>query len=408
MRRAHPPFQSLLLLLALLMAPSPGYAQLQVGALIDTEIKKGGSDSSHLLNQTPTDEWTLYTPNIRLFFSGSVGTQWEFFGSLQADHYFGVELSDPFVSILNIRWKPDSRGRFEVVAGRFVTPFGRYQDRLLSLDNWFVHLPLTHARLLPVSKVSGIYPFNRQGALRYDGLDPQAILYQRFYSQGLMLTGKLANETFSYYLAATTAPASTKFDVIKNNRPSFIGRIEVQPFIWAKLGISANNGPYLKPAPENDFLSDAERSRYTQTSFNTDLTLSYAYYQLAVDWTWNRWLSPNLNFLDLVNPPPLEELEAIVNVVGFEGRMDFPFLVGSYAAVRYEFTRSNTIQSQVNYYGITATANINWMRDTDRAEFVLGYKVRRGIILKASYLYSTNAGVDLDDDVVAVQLSFAI
>ena len=129
---------------------------LQVGGLLDLELKKGGPDSSPVHNQTPDSTWSIYTPNVRLFFNSSISDRWMANAVIQADHlYTGTELSTPFFSALNLNWLAVPEHNLSFTFGRFITPFGLYKDRTLSSANPFVHYPLTMARYLTVDRKRG-------------------------------------------------------------------------------------------------------------------------------------------------------------------------------------------------------------------------------------------------------------
>ncbi|MEX2368628.1 MAG: hypothetical protein WD510_03890, partial [Balneolaceae bacterium] len=341
------------------------------------------------INQTPNDKWLVYVPSIRLFVNAPISDEWVVSGALQTDYYAGYR-SDLFFSSFNINWMPSERLKF--TAGRFATPFGRYDELLLSSENPFVHMPLSHVWNMPVDRKRG-YVFS---ATSYDGVPGQSMVYRRLYSQGLMMSGTTEEETLQYQLSAALTSVSSYTDIGEQNRPALIGRLVWRPVIWNKIGFSLANGPYMVDDPINDILSDEKRAGYLQTIVTAYTEFSYRYYQLLFQYTFNRWDSP------WIDPEgELVEDDIANDVAHYMGqfKMRFPFWVGGYGAVRFEkyLPKEITLRS----VGITGQPT----PDKHRFEFVLGYQVHRNIVLKASYLLSRNEREELKDDVFAVQIS---
>jgi hypothetical protein len=372
-------------------------AQVQIGGLADFEIRKGGSDSSPYVNQTPNENWSVYSPYLRLFISGDISEKWFVSAALQADHYHGNHLSAPFFSVMNINYMPIDGSNFTVTAGRFVTPYGAYSNRVLSSENPFVHLPLTHASGLPISKTRGTL---------YDGVDYSdnitglTMVYQRMYTQGIMIKNRLGESgLLRYNLAATLAPASSHFDYGEHSKPAFTGRVVFQPVVWGSLGLSLSQGPYMKRDEVNASLTDDELEDFTQTLFGTDLKLSYHYFTFLASYNWSKWEAPYLDSLG-TSPSYLWEDEVRVQHISSELIADFPFLPGAYAGIRVERLISGDLKRGRSSYQYE-----KWTYDRNRIEFTTGLKLERNVILKASYLYSTNSGAELDDNVFVLQLS---
>lgn len=367
----------------------PAFGQITFGGLAEFEIRKGGNDSDPTINQTPNGNWIVYVPSVRLFVNSAISENWYISGALQSDYYTGHR-SDIFVSSFNLNWLPTDRLR--ITAGRFITPFGRYDELLLSSANPFVHLPLSHVWNMPVDRKQG-YVFS---GTSYDGVAGQSLVYRRLYTQGLMISGTTENDFLQYQVASVLTSVSSYTDVGEQNRPAFIGRLVVRPVIWNKTGISFARGPYLVDDPINDVLSDEKRSEYLQTIVSAFTEFSYHYFQLLMEYTFNRWDSPWINSEgELVE----DFIENDVTHYMTKFKVRFPFWVGGYGAVRYERYLPHEIR--LDSRGITGQPT----PDKDRFEFVMGYKINRNLTLKTSYLLSRNDGEELNDDVFSVQLS---
>lgn len=387
---------SFVVLITILAIGLPVKAQIQLGGLADFEIRKGGSDSSPYVNQTPWDKWSVYTPSIRLFVNADISENWFINSALQADYYNSRKLSDLFFSVININWMPIDDSEFTATIGRFVTPYGAYSKRVLSSDNPFVHLPLSHASGLPVNRYIGILADDVEYSENITGL---TMVYQRMYSQGIRIENQVGESgRFGYNLAATLAPATGHFDSGQYNTPSFTGRLTLQPAIWSEFGFSFSTGPFMRRDLFEASFIDSDPSSYRQTLLGTDLSISYRYFTILAEYNWSRWKAP---YISQLSGAVDEDMEASINHLSGEAVVNFPFFVGGYAGIRLEQLFSSEIGSGSGVYNTGDT----WTYDRNRIEFLAGYKLHRNITMKISYLYGTDSGPGLDADVFAIQLS---
>jgi hypothetical protein len=376
----------------------PIQAQVVIGGLADFEIRKGGSDSSPYVNQTPNANWSVYTPYLRLFIQGDLSEKWFISAALQADHYEGTKLSPVFFSLMNINYLPFQSSNFTVSAGRIVIPYGAYSKRVLSSENPFVHLPLTHAAGLPISKTHGTLYNNVDYGEDVNGL---TMIYQRMYTQGVMVKDRLGeNEWLQYELAATLASASSFFEYGEHSKPAFTGRVVLHPVVWGSVGFSLSSGPFLKKDVANGVLSDEDLSKYTQTLIGTDLQLSYHYLTFLASYNWSEWKTPYFN-PETTPRDYLWDDRVEVQHISTELIADFAFFPGAYAGIRLERLLPGDISS---YSDITNPVR-PWSYDRDRVELVTGIKLQRNVIFKASYLFATDNGPNLKDDVFTLQIS---
>jgi hypothetical protein len=388
------------------------YAQISISGLADFELRQAGEDSSPYVNQTPGENLSIYTPNLRLFISGNISDQWFINSALQADYYDGKELSDPFFSLLNINWTPDLNSNLLVTAGRFITPYGSYSNKFISSENPFVHLPMSHSSGLPVSATFGHLGdgiSNPEDISRLYGEDEKGttMVYSRMYSQGIRFSYAFGESKWlEINAAATLAPVSTHLDYGQYSSPAKVARITLQPVIWAKLGLSVSNGTFLQENAANDSLLIYDITSYKQKSKGADLTLNYRYYTLMLEWNNSFWKAPFYDPQTSDSDSPQTGL-AETDHYSAEFVYDLPFLVGAYIATRYEHISNGEIEI---YEKDNSDNRINqifrdWTYSRTRIEFVTGYKLQRNITLKGSYLISDDDGPKLDDNVISIQLS---
>ncbi len=387
-------------------------AQVNIAALTDFEIRMAGKNSSPYINQTPGDNLSAYTPNIRLFMSAGVSDQWFVNSVLQADHYEGEKLSTPFFSLMNVNWSPNINSDFIVTLGRFVTPYGSYSTRFLSSENPFVHLPLSIASGLPLSKRLGFLSGAKESPERIGkvyGKDEKGLtmIYQRMYSQGLKAAYSFGESDWaSFDIAYTLAPASSNLDYGQQDTPALTGRVILKPAVWAEIGFSYSSGTFLTEDTANDTLLIYDLSSYKQNLHGADLSLNYRYYKLNLAYNYSHWKAPYYD-QNTSTSDSRRTGKASVSHLSAELIMDFPFLVGGYFAARYE----KMISGDIELYRRDSSGQKTdqtftiWTYDRERIELVAGYKLHQNIIFKASYLYSDDTGPQLDDDVFALQLS---
>ncbi|MBO6535092.1 MAG: hypothetical protein JJ966_02640 [Balneolaceae bacterium] len=401
-----------LIVTLLVLSSSSLFAQFSISGLADFELRHAGDDSSPYINQTPGKGWAMFTPNLRLIMSGDISDSWFVSAVLQADHYEGKKLSDPFFSVFNINWTPNLESDLLLTFGRFVIPYGSYSSRFLSFDNPFVHLPLSHASGFALSKNFGFISEGRYnpGALKnfYGQTEPGAtMVYQRMYTQGLLVSHAFGEEDrIRAKIAATHAPASSHLDYGQGENFALSGRLEVQPIVWATLGLSASRGTFLQNSASNDSLLIYDLSSYNQELMGADLSLNYQYYTLNVEWNQSFWKAPYYNRETSTQASPRTG-KATIDHYSMELIYDTPFLVGAHLAIRYEHINEGEIEI---YERDNANLKINetvgdFTYARTRTEITAGYKLDRNIILKGSYLISSNNGPDLDDNVFAIQLS---
>jgi len=375
--------------------------QITWGGLVDFEIRKGGQGARALLNQTPNPNWSFFMPNMRLFTTADISEKWWFNATLQSDYYGQETMHSPFFSLLNINFQPFETNNFTIQAGRITTPFGYNHRQILSSDNPFANLSLESAWNLRVDKKLGYFP---TGPIDYSSNSGMAPVYQRRYTQGMAVTGTLGKANFvDYTIAITTAPASGFLEYSQGS-PSFIGRVVLQPVIWAKIGASFSHGSYMMRNEDmNKNLTDKELQSFKQTIYAFDATFSYSYFELTGQWLYNNWGAPLQGITSTADiVPPHEKLDLELTHWLIQSKVNLPFLVGAYVAVRYENMDFGDNPSKVMFPNGNPPP---WIAETNRYEFVFGYKITRSIIGKLSWQDGSNEGTDRDDYVFTAQLS---
>lgn len=389
-KRIHKSMKRLTALFILLITPFTVNSQFLIGGLADFEMRKGQSGSSLFVNQTPNGNLNVMIPSVRLFGIGVLSEKWFLEATLQSDTYSN-ELSPVYFSLLNVNWLPIKDSEFMVTAGRFVIPYGRHPDQILSSENMFINLPLSYAFHFGIDKNSGIQSGDLYSPSSYRRA--ASMIYRGGYSQGLSISNQSRNQELLYELAMSMSPVSVFAEVGNHDIPSFIGRIQYSPIIWLQAGISASYGPFMQRSPENEFLSRSELKEFRQTMIGGYIEFSWLYYSLAVDVNYSHWSVPDHIYKGMLFRDPAPKIWHYS--AEFSSRL--PFLPGAYAAVRYEMFVPEKIWQDQNYF--------RFADEAERAELVFGYKLNRKVTAKAGYsFYTLNPGPS-NADVLALQLS---
>ncbi|MEX0681713.1 MAG: hypothetical protein WD097_10065 [Balneolales bacterium] len=397
------------LLLLLCISAGSSFSQITFGGLTEIEIRKGERDSSPYLNQTPSDQWTLFTPRVRLFFLADISPSWFVEGSFQADHYYSESLSNVIIAMLNVNWVPSSRENLRIGAGSFPTPFGAYASRIHQSNNPFIQLPLMYARGMPINRQTGIYQPGSSGGYDLNSYYGLSLVYRRAYSQGLLLhLADHRNQRYDLRLAATLMPVSGYENFGRYGRPALTARASFRPFIWLNTGISISHGAYL--SPDNDtreMLDGVSFEQYTQTIVAANAEISYTYIRLLGEAGWNRWKVPDVDeYYELAEGP--FNADAWFGMA--ELQFNFPFYPGMYSGFRAESIQPKHLGRSGGYgYGSGTETGMTvgraWAYTTWRYEWVVGRKLTRDITLKTSYLLTDNHYSDTEDNVFSIQLS---
>lgn len=361
------------------MMTSP--AQVTWGAIFDFEFRKGGEGSSLERNELVDGNPQFSVHRFQLFLDAAVDDHVAFTAKLAnnvvvQDDLKKIELQLAYVSFTDIA----GRG-LNVSVGRILTPFGLFAKRQLSPDNPFIGSPLYFQYQVNVSPTFGYRPTLTRGDI-YGGL---STMYLGGYYTGVELFGTLFRETFDFDFALTNAPISSfRSDVNTNGGLSFQGRVGVRPAMFISAGTSLSYGAFMDESLENRFLEDLER--YKQSSIGFDFTLDWQFYKLTGEFIYNRWNAPFIVIDYIVSPPygsglpSGAELDLVSREVLVDLKVDMPFLVGSYVAVRFNLLEFDTIEDPLN-----AGSAIAWASGVRRYALGVGYRLTRTVLFKAGY-----------------------
>ncbi len=402
-----------ILLGALLAFALPGLCQISIGGLADLELRWADEDSAPYINQTPKSGLSLFTPNLRLFFDGELGSGWAITGAVQSDFYGRKELSPMFFSLLAVQWQPFAERSLMLSAGRLIIPVGSYSERFLSSEHPFRHLPFSHEWTLPIDKKRGYYA----GPRSYEKFPGMTMIYNRMYTQGISVGGFLGdNSELGYTLLWGMNSPSGFYDYAEHGMSGFMARFTWQPVISLRIGTSAGYGPYMKSSAENDMLSKEDLASYTQYLIGADLEYSYKYVIFRAEYLYTEWNTP----WTAPTPAPTigfdspainsegtfwlreKDVRAGAQSVNMELIYRIKGIPGLSLAGRFEYLTFSDLAIGGGAYG---SSGPQWFPDIFRTEAGLNYTLSRNVKSKLTWLHTVNDGNDLADDTFGLQIS---
>ncbi len=368
------------------------YSQILWNGIYTFEIKKGGDDSSELINELPNENFNIFPGKLQLFLDTEIEADKIYFSSkIEANTIKNIKLSPLRIYQISIIFVNLFDRDINVEAGRILTPFGKFKELQHNPDNPFISFPLSHVYYMNVSRKRGF--FNPAKWEPDPGLE---IAYHGTYYSGVKAFGSFFDRQFQYDLAITNGPLSNYgTDLELNNEPGFIGRVAFEPKPWLNLGASFSTGAFIEEDPVNE---NFDIDKYKQTAFGGDLRINYMYYDFIFEYIYNTWKAP---VISQDNSRLLaDEVDLNVNSLFASLKIDLPFLVGAYVAGKYEMLNFN------NIFNPLTNRNQNWDEDHKAFEFAFGYKLSPRTLWKISYrINDTDANPEPDDNIFGTQVS---
>ena len=213
-------------------------------------------------------------------------------------------------------------------------------------------------------------------------------IYDSWWTNGIVLVGAL--DIFDYAIGVTTGALSNP-KAEGNGRPSYVGRVGIEPLLGVSAGVSGFWGPYLSPEAADGNLvrvpppSDGEVYDFGQAAVGADLNLLFGPFSIFAEGLYTLW-----------------QVHNVVPDFGLwtwflEARYDV--LPQLYVAARYD----HMIFDRVDFMGDPTP----WDHDVWRIEPAVGIRLARGATLKVVAQATFRAGPigDTEDYLLATQLS---
>lgn len=378
-----------------------GFSQLQINGSVDFEISKAGDESRFITNGIPSKykEFNLGITQLNAFLFAPISDEFFFEARVQLDTWGGGKINPPRIALANITWaNPDNDYLFRI--GRFISPFGFYAKRQISTERVFINHPLGYTYFTNISDIRGYWPqagnnTNEEYQVGDVGLPT---LYFGGYTSGIGGTWEIKKDKLFLDAAITNGTPITISE--RSTLPNIAGitRLEIIPSIYWSQGISFSYGSFLQADAINESIRDDNNfQKYTQLLIGTDTKVAFTYFEIIGEAIYSSWNVPSYN------GSSFEENNG--SLVGYQlsnisGNIDIkyepPSFTGGFVAVRAEglyFIEST------NRNGDT----LKWDDDVSRITGVIGYKLTRNILTKASF--SEQGNFDGSEYAFRIQIS---
>ncbi len=329
----------------------------------------------------------LVNPRLSLFTDAQIGSHVYFFTQSRVDRDFDPHDQEVRVRLdeYALRINPSGGEYFELQIGQFATVVGNFVQRHLSWDNPFINAPLPYENLTAVSDVEA--PSNVRDFLSGFTLDEDEnlpIIWGPSYATGASVAGKIGE--FNYALevknsALASRPQSWNITEIGFDHPTVSGRIGLRPNEAWNFGISASDGPYLRPEAEPTLPLGQGIGDYHELLLGQDISYAAHHLQLWAEFYEVRFQVPRVGDVDTL----AYYLEA-----------KYKFTPQFFGAMRWNQQLYSTVPDG-------AGGSTRWGHDLWRIDTSVGYRFTAHTQLKLQYSFqdTTSDSRDLRHTVAA-------
>lgn len=380
-------------LIAMLLASGlSAQFQIAVNANLEMGLSHAGEGSHFFYNGVSRDHtgWRAGVKEANAMVSLLYGDRW----ALNTRFFLGREEDGPLerfdMPLLNLEWNSrDARWRLQL--GRFINPFGLFNEKQLPMDRTMVPLPVTH---LYSSRISNIF-----GGWHYPEGAPSELQARRRgwplhyyggYQTGLRADWILQPDRWTLSAAITSGAAFAPDQLEEPLKLGVNARLQWQPAWFWKQGFSFSHGHIMKRTPQNVVLEDLDR--YRQTLIGTDLTAGFGYWELSGEAMagWHRvpFFDPEAgDFVRRSDGSPADEV--LFQWAGWlQLRVEPPFLTGSWLAW----------QSGLVHFGADplSPTTRTWDEPAWNHQVGLGYKITPWLLFRSTYTWLQVRGASGD------------
>ncbi len=291
-----------------------------------------------------------------------------------------------------LRYKPWLNHNLHFQFGKFVSPFGAYNQRHDTTADPFVRPPLMYDYRTMVS--SEFLPRTNDGFIRWKD-DPATwrprgapIIWGNPYQMGFMFLGGFHNLDFRLAVmnsAPSSEPGEWNSQIGQASHPSYVAHVGYRILPELYVGMAYNTGPYLGERARASFANEGFNS-YKQKTWEMEFLFERGKTQVRGEILRDMW--------EVVNV-----LDYPVDVSGYV-EVKQKFLTGFYGALRFGTIRYNRIH-------LSSGAKDAWDFDIWRGQAALGYRMMRNLELRAEYMRNQSKDPQHPlDNLLALQCRF--
>ena len=332
----------------------------------------------------------LFNPRLTLFLDAQYGSQIYFFAQSRLDRGFdpsdrGAQVRlDEYAS----RITPWEDGRFTLQIGKFATVVGNWVPRHLSWENPFINAPLVYENITPVSDKSGpASPLDFVRRFDHGKYEFNPVIWGPSYASGASVSGRIGQ--FDYAAEIKNSSLSSRpesWSVTENgfDDPSFNARLGFRPNQVWNFGVSAGEGPYLRPEAERTLPRGRDLDDYGEFVFGQDASFALHHLQLWAEFYEARFEVPRVGDADTF----AYYLEA-----------KYKFTPQLFGALRWNQQIFSKIDNGMG-------GSIRWSQNLAKIDLAAGYRFTSHTQLKMQYSFQQETtGPGDDNHIFAAQFT---
>ena len=288
-----------------------------------------------------------------------------------------------------LRYRPWLSRNLHIQYGKFVSPFGAYNQRHDTAADPFIRPPLMYdyrtmvsSRLIPRTNNGFINWKYAPGIFRPVGAP---VIWGNPYQVGAMVFGGLRNLDFRLAVmnsATSSEPDMWNYQIGRKTHPSYVAHIGYRILPELYLGMAYGAGPYLdedaKPSVE-----EGDFNHYKQKIWQVEFLFERGKTQIRGEAFHDTWEVKNVR-------------DYPVDISGYV-EIQQKFLSGFYGALRYGTVRYNEIR-------LSSGQREVWDFYIWRGQVALGYRILRNLDVRAEYMWNRTSGLpDPQDNLFSLQ-----
>ncbi|MEX0722216.1 MAG: hypothetical protein WD059_16170 [Balneolaceae bacterium] len=358
-------------------------AQIELNGSLDAGISSGGENSAFISNGIEHEYHFLHfsIPQVNLLLFAPINDNFYFEGRLQSDTWGTGTLGYPRFTLANITYT-SSDNNHSLSTGRFISPFGFYPSRNLTIDRTFTDFPLSYSYYLNMSDLHGYWPAARyENDYSYDG-GLMTSVYFGGYATGLRWDWEVQENQLHLQTAVTTVAPGSSRNYTNLGNAAVMSRLIYKPNIEWQFGISVSHGSFMhSDSTANGVIrQDTPLEKYRQSLAGFDFKYGLGFWEIVGEAIFSNWRVPkyvNESYLYSGNSPNTYHLSNFGTNVDI--KFEPPFFTGSYLAFRFDHLNflEEDPNTEANMYD-----SQDWDKDLLRLSAAFGYKLARNAEVK--------------------------
>jgi hypothetical protein len=358
----------------------------RVSGTLDMEFYHFEQPAPALINSSSDN---LFNPRLTLFADVQYGSVLYFFAETRVDRGFDPSAHGATARLdeYALRVTPWSDERFSVQLGKFATVVGNWVPRHLSWDNPFINAPLVYENVTPINdKEAPASPLDFVSRFHNEKYEFNPVIWGPNYTTGMSVSGRV--DRFDYAVEVKNAslssrPESWSATEVGFDNPTVSGRIGFRPSQMWNIGISASEGPYLRPEvfslPNGRDISD-----YREFLVGQDVSFAWHHLQIWAEFYEASFQVPRVGDADTF----AYYLEA-----------KYKLAPQVFVAARWNQQLFGDVEDALH-------VDHQWGHDLGRIDFSVGYRFTENTQLKLEYSFQKEtSGPGNENNIVAAQLT---